>query len=137
MTRENVEIMRSGFADFAHGDFDSVLDRCDPDVEWVPAIAPILGVEAVRGRDALRRFLTQDLAEGFDEFRAEPLSFEDLGDSVLVLSRYSGRGESSGMEIEQTFWTVYTLRNGKIVSMRDFPRREEALEAVGLSESET
>jgi ketosteroid isomerase-like protein len=134
MSQQNVEIVRAGFAAFARGDLDAVLDRCDPDVEWAPAIAPILGVVAVRGRDALRRFFTQDIAEGLDEFRAEPVSFEDLGDSVLVLSRYSGRGGSSGMEIEQTFWTVYMLRNGKIASMRDFGSREEALEAAGVSE---
>ncbi len=27
----------------------------------------------------MRRFLTRDLFDGFDQFRAEPLSIEDLG----------------------------------------------------------
>ena len=89
---------------------------------------------AVRGSEAVRDFLTRDLFEGFDQFRAEPLAFEDLGDAVLVTVRYVGRGESSGIELDQTFATLYRLRDGKAVSMRDYPTRAEALEAAGLSE---
>ena len=135
MSQENVEIIRGGYEGFARGDVDAVLDRLDPDVDWHPAIAPILGVETVRGREAVRRFLTRALFEGFDQFRAEPVSFEDLGrDFVLVMVRYSGRGESSGIELDQTFATLYELRDGKTVTMRDYSTREEALEAAGLRE---
>jgi ketosteroid isomerase-like protein len=82
----------------------------------------------------VRDFLTRDLFEGFDRFRAEPLAFEDLGDAVLVTARYVGRGESSGIELDQTFATLYRLRDGKAVSMRDYLTRAEALEAAGLRE---
>lgn len=134
MSQENVEILRQGFEWFARGDLESVLERLDPDVDWRPAIAPILGVEAVRGREAVREFFTRDLFEGFDEFRAEPLAYEDLGDAVLVTIRYVGRGESTGLEIDQTFASLYHLRDGKTVSMRDYSTRAEALEAAGLGD---
>ena len=136
MSQENVELLRQGFAEFARGDVDAVLERFDPDIDWHPALAPILGVETISGREAMRRFLTRDLfEEGFDEFRAEPLSFEDLGDDhVLVMVRYVGRGESSGIEMDQKLATLYELREGKVVTMRDYPTRAEALEAAGLSE---
>jgi ketosteroid isomerase-like protein len=129
-----VEILRQGFEQFARGDLESVLERLNPDVDWRPAIAPILGVEAVRGREAVREFFTRDLFEGFDEFRAEPLAYEDLGDAVLVTVRYVGRGESTGLEIDQTFTSLYRLRDGKTVSMRDYSTRAEALEAAGRGE---
>ena len=58
MSQENVETLRGGFDAFARGDVDDVLERLEPDVDWSPAIGPILGVETVRGREALRRFLT-------------------------------------------------------------------------------
>jgi ketosteroid isomerase-like protein len=80
MSQENVENVRRGYEAFARGDLDAVLERLDSDVDWQPAIAPILGVETVRGKEAVRRFFIRDLFEGFDQFRAEPLSFEDLGD---------------------------------------------------------
>lgn len=135
MSQENVETIRGGYEAFARGDLDAVLDRLDSDVDWHPAIAPILGVEAVRGREAVRRFFTRDLFEGFDRFRAEPLSFEDLGgDYVLVMVRYVGRGESSGIELDQQFATLYELRDGKTATMRDYPTRTEALEAAGLQQ---
>jgi ketosteroid isomerase-like protein len=136
MSQENVEFLRQGFAEFARGDVDAVLERFDPDIHWHAALAPILGVEAIRGREAMRRFLTRDLfEEGFDGFHAEPLSYEDLGDDhVLVMTRYIGRGESSGVEMDQRYATLYGLREGKVVTMRDYPTRADALEAVGLSE---
>jgi uncharacterized protein len=134
MSRENVEQLRRGYEAFARGDVEAVLELLHPDVDWQPAIAPILGVDTVRGRDAVRRFFTQDLFEGFDEFRAEPLSFEDFGDIVLVTVRYTGRGESSGIEMDQTFATIYKLRDGKTVKMHDYSTRAEALEAAGLAE---
>ena len=135
MSEENVETIREGYEGFARGDVDAVLDRLAADVDWSPAIGPILGVETLRGTKALRRFLTHDLFEGFDQFRAEPLSFEDLSDDyVLVMVRYVGRGESSGIEMDQKLATLYELREGKVVTMRDYPTRAEALEAAGLSE---
>jgi ketosteroid isomerase-like protein len=134
MSQENVELLKNAYEAFAHGDLEAVLERLDRDVDWRPAIAPILGVDAVRGKEAVRDFLTRDLFEGFDQFRAEPLAFENLGDAVLVTVRYVGRGESSGIELDQTFATLYRLRDGKAVSMRDYPTRADALEAAGLSE---
>jgi ketosteroid isomerase-like protein len=134
MSEENVEQVRRGYEAFARGDVDAVLELLDPEVDWHPAIAPIMGVETVRGRDAVRRFLTRDLFDGFDQFRAEPISFEDLGDFVLVMVRYTGRGESSGLELDQRFATLYEVQNGKTVTMRDYDTREEALDAAGLSE---
>jgi uncharacterized protein len=134
MSRENVEQVRGGYEAFARGDVDAVLERLAPDVDWHPAIAPILGVETMRGRGAVRRFLTRDLFEGFDQFHAEPLSFEDLGDFVLVMVRYTGRGESSGIGLDQRFATLFELRDGKTVTMRDYSTRAEALDAAGLSE---
>jgi uncharacterized protein len=134
MSEENVAQVRSGYEAFARGDVDAVLALLDPDIDWHPAIAPILGVEIMPGREAVRGFLTRDLFEGFDQFRAEPLSFEDLGDFVLVTVRYSGRGGGSGIELDQTFAALFELRDGKTISMRDYATRAEALEAAGLSQ---
>ncbi len=132
MSQENVELIRRGYEAFARGDVDAVLELLHPDVDWFPAIAPILGAETVRGREAVRRLFTRDLFEGFDRFLAEPLSFEDLGDFVLVMVRYTGRGESSGIEMDQRFATLFELRDGKTLTMRDYSTRAEALEAAGL-----
>ena len=54
MSQENVELLRKACKAFARGDVEAVLERLDRDVDWRPAIAPILGVDAVRGREAVR-----------------------------------------------------------------------------------
>ena len=134
MSQENVEIVRRAYEAFARGDLDGVLEAMHPDVKWAPAIAPLLGVEPVRGKDALRRFFTQQLPEGFDDFEATPSSIEDLGDTVLVNVRYFGRGRASGVPVSLEAFSLITLSGGKTVTLRDYETRVAALEAAGLSE---
>jgi ketosteroid isomerase-like protein len=88
----------------------------------------------VRGKEALRRFLTEDIPSGFDDFETRPLSIDDLGDSVLVHSHFVGRGRGSGVPVSMEAFSLITLRDGKTVSYRDFETRAAALEAAGLSE---
>ena len=45
-----MEIVRSGDEAFARGDIEGVLEIMDPEVEWAPALGPLLGVGRVRGR---------------------------------------------------------------------------------------
>jgi ketosteroid isomerase-like protein len=52
----------------------------------------------------------------------------------LAVVRLTGRGVASGVEIDQRFFQVYAVRNGKIIRMVEFVTRDEALEAAGLKE---
>jgi ketosteroid isomerase-like protein len=134
MSQENVEIVRGAYEAFARGDIEGVLEIMDPEVEWAPALAPLLGVEPVRGKDALRRFLSEDLASGFDDFEAKPLSIEDLGESVLVHTHFAARGRASGVPVSLEAFSLIKLRHGNTISYRDYETRAAALEAAGLSE---
>jgi len=134
MSEENVEIVRSGYEPFARGDIEGVLEIMDPEVEWDPALGPLLGVGPVWGKEALRRFLTEDIPSGFDDFESRPLSIEDLGDSVLVHTRFVGRGRGSGVPVSLEAFSLITLREGRTVSYRDYETKEAALKAAGLSD---
>jgi hypothetical protein len=46
----------------------------------------------------------------------------------------SSRTSASRIARDQTFATLYRLRNGNAVSMRDYLTRAEALKAAGLRE---
>jgi ketosteroid isomerase-like protein len=71
----------------------------------------------------------------FEGFWFEPVEFIDAGeDQVVVVERFGGRAKISGIETEQTEALVSTIRDGKISCCREFMTRDEALEAVGLSE---
>jgi ketosteroid isomerase-like protein len=116
MSQENVEIVRSGYEAFARG------------------ARPLLGVEPVRGKDALRKFLTEDLVSGFEDFEARAESIEDLGDSVLVHTQFAARGRASGVPVSLEAYSLIILRDGKTVSYRDYETKAAALEAAGLKE---
>ncbi len=56
------------------------------------------------------------------------------GDQVLGLGTIHATGKGSGAETKLTFATVATFRNGRMTHYIDFGDRDQALEAVGLSE---
>ena len=59
----------------------------------------------------------------------------DAGEQVISVVTSRGRGRASGVEVE---WAgnagVWTIRDRKIIRVAWFASREEALEAIGLSE---
>jgi ketosteroid isomerase-like protein len=53
---------------------------------------------------------------------------------VVAVLRYGGRAKLSGIETDETFGVVFTIRDGKIARGREYATRDQALEAAGLSE---
>ena len=41
--------------------------------------------------------------------------------------RYGGRGRHRGATVEQTFWKVFTLKDGKLLSMIEFDSSADAI----------
>jgi ketosteroid isomerase-like protein len=135
MSEENVDLVRRGLALFNQGEVDAVLrEVLHPEIELTPGIGPLLGVGTIRGREAVRRFWMEDLPQGLEEFHVEPLRFEAFGEVVLVEVRYRGRGPGSGIDVEQTFSTVYSFRDGLVRRIHDYSSRDDALEAARVSE---
>lgn len=83
------------------------------------------------GRDAVMRQF-EELKATFDFEELEIMSFCDSGDRVVV--RWIWRGSGRGPELRQELASVYTLRDGKILSTEFFWDYSRALEAVGLRE---
>jgi ketosteroid isomerase-like protein len=63
---------------------------------------------------------------------------EDLidttGDSVLLMNRATGRGRDSGATVELAFFSVATLKDGKLIKLVNYGEHAEARKAVGLRE---
>jgi ketosteroid isomerase-like protein len=53
---------------------------------------------------------------------------------VLAVTVMRGRGESSGISTKAAGATLWTFRDGRILSGRLFQTKEEALQAVGPRE---
>jgi 2-(1,2-epoxy-1,2-dihydrophenyl)acetyl-CoA isomerase len=135
MSQENVEVVRLAFEAFDRGDRAAFARLLAPDVEWHSLAGPLIGVATIRGREAMLRFLWEDIPEGIESFRAVPDEFTDIGnDRVLVGGRFQGRGRSSDVEVNMRVASIYEIRDGLVAAVRDYGSRSDALGAAGLRE---
>jgi ketosteroid isomerase-like protein len=125
MAQENVEIVRRVYAGWALGDF-SEGDVFDPEVEFEMVDWPEAGKS--RGCDAPH---WQAALGAWEDFRAEPYEFIEMGEQVVVLTRARGRGKGSGAEVSAETATVWTLDGGKIVRLALYWDSAKALQAAG------
>jgi len=130
MSEENLEIVRRGFTAWSGGDFTAMLQELDPDVVLHVEQA---GQGVYRGHEGVIKSLV-DWTEDFDDFKVVAEEFLDNGDYVVVRTRQTGSGKSSGAPMEGLFWFVYQMREGKVVRIHVLTTEQAALEAAGLSE---
>jgi ketosteroid isomerase-like protein len=130
MSKENVELVRRVFDAFNGRDIGAFLELLDPDVEWVPILAVLEG-RVYRGHEEVRRWI-RDLNTDWEFFQVYYEELRDLGDRVLVSGHWRARGRASGVAVENPGTYLYEIKGGKVVSMRTFTDRSEALEAAGL-----
>ena len=134
MSQENVEVVRTAFQAFAERGLDAMAEFWDPDIDWRAAEGAIDDVGEMHGLAAVRRYVR----EGFDNF--DDVSFvveelRDVGDDrVLSIQRLKGRAKLSGIEVELRYASVNTIRDGKVVRVREYLSVEDALKAVRLEE---
>jgi ketosteroid isomerase-like protein len=129
--RENVELVKAMLAAWLSRDWEAATAAWDPALEWhsaedEPDAGTYRGIEAVVA-------MLQGWDDAFDDFHASPLDFIAVGESVVVPYKVRGRLRGSSSEVEVAETQVYKLREGKIIEVREYRTREQALKAVGLS----
>ena len=87
-----------------------------------------------KGHEGARRGWEEYRGEGaFGKLTAEIEQVRDLGETVLVLGRFSVIGRATQIEFDAELGQVLTFREGKIASSHDYLSHRDALEAAGLS----
>ena len=134
MSQENVEVVRRQFEALHDGGLDEVAKYWHPDIEWRAIEGALDDVGVISGESRLRRYY-QDWIDTMDALQAdvEEVLFDD-DERVAAVVRNSGRGRASGVLTKGRYYVACTVRHGRIVSGREYETRQEALEAVGLSE---
>jgi ketosteroid isomerase-like protein len=135
MSQENVEIVRRLYASWASGNLLRTADFFDAQVEHSRIGSELPGINGDwRGIEGLRVGLAGYL-DALADLHIEAERIIDLGeDQVLVLSRQTARGKTSGLHFEHELGDLFTLCDGKVLRYVSYWDRAEALEAVGLSE---
>ena len=125
---ENLDLVRSIYADWERGDFTAA-EWADPDIEFVtsgPSPGTWAGLAGMA--DAWRDWLS-----AWEDWRVEADEYRELDDErVLVFIRQSGRGKTSGVEIEQMRANLFHIRGGKVTRLLHYWDRDRALADLGL-----
>jgi ketosteroid isomerase-like protein len=133
MSQENVELVRSIYAAWEHGDF-SAAEWAHPEIEFVIAEGPTAGTwTGLAGMaEGYRDFLS-----AWEDWTAEAEAFRELdGERVLVLSHFGGRGKTSGLELGTRMKgaELFHVRDGKVTRLVLYGVRKHAFADLGLSE---
>jgi ketosteroid isomerase-like protein len=135
MSQENVEIARAAFEAWNAGELQDVLSHFHPELVYHPrADEPDPSPHV--GRDAYGR-LVYGFVDSFSEVTFEVLELIDAGDHVIASTVLHAvlRGQGScSAGVSETYVFVYKLRDGLVVEGWEYRTKQEALEAVGLSE---
>ena len=133
MSQENVEIVKANIDAYNREDWDAIFKDLAPgaEMDFSRAIGPWRGVF---GFDQARR-VVEEFREAWESARVEPHEFIEAGDLVVVplTQHVKGRG---GIEVVVRGTFVWTIRNGAIERLSMYQEKEDALEAVGLSEQD-
>jgi ketosteroid isomerase-like protein len=129
MSQKNVAVVHDAYEALRRGGVDAFADHWADDIEWRTMRSQWFG------RDAGRAYL-QELVDLFDDFTTEPIQLIDAGgDDVVIYLRYGGRSRRGGVDIPPEYFAiVIRVRQGKIAHAVEYRTKQEALEAVGLSE---
>jgi ketosteroid isomerase-like protein len=134
MSQENVEAIRKGWDAWLRGDVPRLFALWDPEIVWDMTHFREWPEPTYRGREGVRRFLTEwlevwdDYEVGVDEIIAAP------DGRVVSLAWQRGKGRESGLAMEIKWAQVATLRDGKVLRIENYDDRSTALGATGLSE---
>ena len=130
MSQENIEVVRRGIDAFNRG--EEAFDLLDPEIEWTTT-GIFVEPRTRSGHEGVRQYLGS-LADDFERVHVEPEELIAVDEHVIVPVRVTGRGRLSGVPVEVDATLLYSLRGGKIVRIRNYGDKAEALEAVGLAE---
>ena len=134
MSQENVHLIDHVFDVYEAEGLGGVEHFFDPEIVVDISRSPFPDAGVFRGVAGLRT-----VSRGFGRAFGDDVHYEmergrGLGEHVAALFHVTGRGPSSGIQVDFRFISVFTLRDGKIIRVAAFGDWAEALEAAGLSE---
>jgi ketosteroid isomerase-like protein len=114
------------------GETERAAELTDPDVVQFGTRGGMDQDRVMRGRQAVIDYWN-DISEMWESLTYEPERIIESGDVVLVFWRETGRSARSDLEMESDTATVFKIRDGKILELRGYMNRDEALKAAGLA----
>jgi ketosteroid isomerase-like protein len=134
MSQENLELAKRLHAMALAGDIDGALALIADDLVLTEIHGPLDRPSVFHGREAALGSWAATV-EVFDDLHQEINEWLDVGDWVITVGRWKGRGKASGAEVEGRGVNAERWRDGKVVELlMGFGSKAKALEALGLRE---
>jgi uncharacterized protein len=128
-----VDVVRQSFAAICAWDIDALIELYAPDVEFLPLTGTRVESGGYHGHKGVRDYF-EEVGAVWETMQPHADDVRTVGDNVVVLGGCAVRGRGSGAESDAPMAWVITVQDGKVTRHRGFETRQEALEAVGLSE---
>jgi ketosteroid isomerase-like protein len=125
----DLEVVRLLYGRFGTRDPESVLELLSED--FVGTVPPSLSAEpdVYEGHAGALRYL-RGFAGSIDDVRFELLEVFEEGEYVIAQLRLTGRGATSGIEVELPTVVVNRIEDGKVERMDAYPDLDAAYAAL-------
>ena len=131
MSNDNADLIRRAYQAYANGELQAMLALVDPELEWT-YLDPSLEhpqPQVCRGRHQLESALQRQAERGL---RAQLEEVVGHRDRVMVVVRTPGADAYRLRQTDDRNYSVFTVRRGHIVALRDCRDRQEALHLTGF-----
>ncbi len=129
--------VRLGLEAFNRKDLDVAVTGFHPELEYYPYrefVEAGLAEPCYYGPAGYRAYIEGTYDVWGADVRLEPIELIDLGDRVVVLADMPMQAQSSGIALAERYGSVWTIKGGRVIQVRDFLRHSDALEAAGVPE---
>jgi ketosteroid isomerase-like protein len=130
MSRENVEVLRTAYAQAAARGAEGMLEFATEDIVWI-SDSRFPGGGTHRGKENVRRWLGNLWI--YEEISIDVEEIIDLDDRALGITRCRAVSPDAP-KVEWLWCHLVSFRDGLLSQVQSFLDRHSALEAAGLSE---
>jgi uncharacterized protein len=128
-----IAALRAAYAAFNRGDIEAATRVLDKDVEWIEPLE-FPGGGTYHGVEGAKLYLAQSRAAAAQVI-SEPERFYSAGDRIVVFvhARVLPKGGATWQDVRLA--DVYRFQLGKVIEMRSFANRKDALTCVGIDQN--
>ena len=131
MSQGNVELLLEGLDAFNSGDVERIITFTDPRFEAIVPRELSAEPDTYNGHEGVRRYC-ETFAEAMDEIRFYAERVWESGDDLIVELLLNATGRQTGIPVEQRVYVIWTLYEGRALSVQAFATLREALAGAGL-----
>jgi ketosteroid isomerase-like protein len=134
VAHEDVDVVLDQFAAVNERDFPRAMGHYAEGVELFVDPGAFLSGGEFKGREAVGQWFADWFATFEPGYHFDVEEAREVGDRILLVASHSGRGRSSGVDVEGQTAYIYGVREGKVVRAALYGSREDALRSIGVQE---